>query len=361
MMIRICCFACILFLGITSFAQDTPVVNRLMIEKKKSFNLFNGTKTQSILKFEQLKQMKGRVVSKEEEKKQDAVASIDRLFGEYIDPKEEVGDTLRLRGASKYDSRIETGRLNPDKPEEKKIIANTLAVGIVIERDKIHAISPTDFQLDVSITLGKRYKLCPGEAFANQPAIGIGTAFIVGENQMVTAGHVFSQALDNYVIVFGYELYNKTGTYATIISKDQIFYPKKIVDRNQESDLTIFSTDRPLNRTVLKIGSSTDVKLNTPVYMIGYPSGIPQKVALNASVHQNNDKQFFYTTLDAFQGNSGSPVFNMETHELIGVLVSGEVDYVWRGSCNTTTLCRIPYCKGEKVMRIANINTDLIK
>jgi len=357
------CNSCLflLFLGITAFAQEPPMPNRLMLDKKKSFYNFKGNKSQEMLKAEQLEQIKGRIASKEEENKESLEVLKNKFFGEFIDPKEEVGDTLTLRGASKYDSRIETLRLNPDKPEEKKIIANALAVGIVIEKDKIHAISPTDFQLDVSITLGKRYKLCPGEAFASQATIGIGTAFIVGEKQMVTAGHVFAQSLDNYVIVFGFELYNKTGTYQTIISKDQIFYPKKILERNQESDLTIFSTDRPLNRTVLKIGNSTDVKINTPVYMIGYPSGIPQKVALNASVHENNDKQFFYTSLDAFQGNSGSPVFNMETHELIGVLVSGEVDYVWRGSCNTTTLCRIPYCKGEKVMRISNLNTDLIK
>lgn len=87
--------------------------------------------------------------------------------------------------------------------------------------------------------------------------------------------------------------------------------------------------------------------------------GLPMKVALNASMQGNTNPQFFYTSLDAFQGNSGSPVFQLDTHKVVGILVSGEIDYKWNGSCNASTLCRIPYCNGEKAIRIEQIMSVL--
>jgi len=57
--------------------------------------------------------------------------------------------------------------------------------------------------------------------------------------------------------------------------------------------------------------------------MIGYPLGTPMKLAKNARVIFNNEEaQSFITNLDAFEGNSGSPVFN-EKNEVSGILVNG--------------------------------------
>ncbi|WP_146610784.1 hypothetical protein [Pedobacter cryoconitis] len=48
---------------------------------------------------------------------------------------------------------------------------------------------------------------------------------------------------------------------------------------------------------------------------------------------------------------NGSPVFSKETNEVIGILVSGMMDFDWTGSCNTVSTCRYPYCFGEAVLR----------
>ncbi len=52
-----------------------------------------------------------------------------------------------------------------------------------------------------------------------------------------------------------------------------------------------------------------------------------------------------------FGGNSGSGVFDMNTMELIGVLVRGEPDYVLRKSrrCYVANVCPLPGCDGEDV------------
>ena len=61
------------------------------------------------------------------------------------------------------------------------------------------------------------------------------------------------------------------------------------------------------------------------------------KIADGAWVRKNTNPVFFQTNLDAFGGNSGSPVLNSETGEVEGILVRGEIDYSYdsRG-------CRVP-------------------
>lgn len=86
--------------------------------------------------------------------------------------------------------------------------------------------------------------------------------------------------------------------------------------------------------------------------MLGYPSGLPLKATVNVSITSFDNSGGFYTSLDAFQGNSGSPVFDLNTPQVIGVLVSGAADFVWNGGCNISATCRIPYCKGEKVFQL---------
>ncbi|WP_316812939.1 serine protease [Pedobacter heparinus] len=277
----------------------------------------------------------------------------------YADPRRE-GDLAPpkkrlIDGPSQFDSRIETRQLNPKIKWQNNILGNVVSVGIVVERSKLHAVTDSIFQLDIGNTLGSRYNLCPGEAFRDQPVVGVGTAFIIGDSAMVTAGHVLTGPIENYVIVFDFELSNKVGGYNPLVSIDRIYYPAKILNDLEELDLKVFSVSRKLQRPALKISSSLNLKVEEDVYMVGYPYGLPQKIALNAGIIKNDHPNYFYTSLDAFQGNSGSPVFSLITNEVIGVLVSGEIDYKSNGTCSVANQCSAPNCDGEKAMKITSL------
>lgn len=259
------------------------------------------------------------------------------------------------RGPASYEKRTELRSLTPAIPWQKQILDNARAVAIVIEKNKLHAVTDSIYQLDVGITLGQRFKLCPGTPFIDQPVIGLGTAFILARQTMMTAGHVLEEDLSRYVVVFGFEMVNKTGAYEGLISLKDIYYPTRIVQSSETLDVTVFEVSRPLDRPVLKYAKEQLPAVLTPIYMIGHPYGLPKKVALNASVQSNGNAEFFYTSLFAAQGNSGSPVFDFRTNEVVGVLVSGEVDYDWNGGCNAPKICGLPYCKGEKVVSITAI------
>jgi len=95
--------------------------------------------------------------------------------------------------------------------------------------------------------------------------------------------------------------------------------------------VAIVKLDRPVvGRKPAKVttrSSSGDIK-NTEVYIIGHPCGLPLKVARDPkSVVSKVYDVTFQARLDAFGGNSGSPVFNSSTHCVEGILVQGKVDF----------------------------------
>jgi Trypsin-like peptidase domain len=253
---------------------------------------------------------------------------------------------------SQFGTLLEVRDLNPLISWQKNMLINGRSVGLVVQKSQIHRITDTLYQLDVSGRLGDQFRLCPGELFVDQPVAGEGTTFVIGAKTLVTASHVFSQAIDNYAIVFGYELISKKGAYEVFIPVSNVYFPTKMVLDASEEDIAVYEVDRPLHVAPLPLSNRQIAPDKGVVYMIGHPLGLPKKVALNASVGENSNASYFYTSLDAFQGNSGSPVFLFGTNEVIGILVSGQKDYEWNGQCNRSTNCVPPHCRGEKVVRV---------
>ena len=268
-----------------------------------------------------------------------------------------IYSSKRLRGPSQFDSRIEINQLDPNINWQLYMLLINKSVGMIVEKDKLIKISNAFYQLEMNTTLKQYYNLCDNSSFNNQTVVGAGTAFISSNNSMLTAKHVFQKPLDQYVVVFGYEITNSKGVVESIIHKSNIYYPKEMLHSFLDLDVSHFSVDREFNadQSILSTANSKDSSLGDEIYMIGHPSGLPKKIAVNAGVLENNHSQYFYTSLDSFQGNSGSPVFDFKTNKVIGILVSGEVDYIFNGNCNEVNSCAYPYCKGEKVIRIEEV------
>jgi hypothetical protein len=88
------------------------------------------------------------------------------------------------------------------------------------------------------------------------------------------------------------------------------------------------------------------------VHVIGHPVGLPAKYAPNATVRDNAPAAFFVANLDTYGGNSGSPVFNSDTHEVEGILVRGERDFqTTPQGCTISFLCPNTGCRGEDCTR----------
>jgi hypothetical protein len=83
----------------------------------------------------------------------------------------------------------------------------------------------------------------------------------------------------------------------------------------------------------------------TGVRILGHPCGLPIKYAPGGAVRGNNAKTFFRADLDAFGGNSGSPVFG-DDWTVEGLLISGAPDFVADPECKCQRSLVIPVRDG---------------
>lgn len=185
-------------------------------------------------------------------------------------------------------------------------------------------------------TLKEDMNLCPGERFENQLSAGLCSGFLVGPDLLVTAGHCVTSEFDcaKYSWVFDYKVKKETNRADVLSSRDNVYKCKRVIDAKLEVtatgkvDYALIQLDRvAAGRKPLKYRSEGKIADDAEVFVIGYPSGLPQKYAPDAQLVQNSDEHFFQANLDTFGGNSGSSVFNTVTNEVEGILVRGAKDY----------------------------------
>jgi hypothetical protein len=130
-------------------------------------------------------------------------------------------------------------------------------------------------------------------------------------------------------------------------------------------DFALVRLDRTIpNHLPLVLDLDGGVKKGTVVYVLGYPLGLPLKLADGALVSSVLDAGYFVANLDTFGGNSGSPVFNASTNQVEGILVRGGADFRAVGSCNRAFVCpEMPdstvSCGGEASTSINQLNDSL--
>lgn len=197
---------------------------------------------------------------------------------------------------------------------------------------------------EIISTLGQRKNLADGEAFSDEPVLGYGTAWLFSEQAVLTAAHCVcledSNELDRPRIrktrlVFNVRMVQK-GECKTTSEKNEVYKVEQVTLHNFSrspqpegwNDWAILKLDRKVEgRIPLKINFG-DIVNGTRLYMMGHPNGIPLKRAKDAQLTKTlQTVGYFDCNVDAFAGNSGSPVFNEETNEVVGMLCAGKPDY----------------------------------
>ncbi len=173
-----------------------------------------------------------------------------------------------------------------------------------------------------------------------QPAC---TGFLVAPDLLVTAGHCMIwmgevEQKNQETITTPFcadfmwltDFQTRQGQVETRLTEDRLVgcknvlyaHSREIAPHQFQIDAAIIRLDRPLNdRPVLKI-SQTPVRRGEALSMLGYPNGLPQKWTDQGFVLTMDHPHFFRTSLDAMNGNSGSPVLNQKL-EVVGILVRG--------------------------------------
>jgi len=221
-----------------------------------------------------------------------------------------------------------------------------------------------------STTLAESYladygrPLCPTEPFIDQPSTALCTGFLVAPDMIATTGHCISDSstCSNRAFVFGFTMINSSTPVVTFDDSD-VYFCSEIVARLQtaDSDWALIRLDRDvLNHAPLFTRRSGKIADSQDLAVIGHTLGLPRKYADNAWVQENLSPGSFQANMDTFIGNSGSPVVNMDTYEVEGLLFAGNPDFVEDGDCDRSAQCPDTGCPDwERSTRITEFS-DLI-
>jgi hypothetical protein len=200
------------------------------------------------------------------------------------------------------------------------------------------------------------YKLCSSEAFSSQPLGCFCSGFLVRPDVVATAGHCVKNKADlaRMRFVFGFRMKNATSARENF-AEDDVYEGVGLIGRKMTEDQTdwaLVRLSRPvLGRSPVAFRTAGKIAATQRLFVIGHPCGLPLKFADGARVRDNSPKPFFVANLDTYGGNSGSPVFNAQNHQVEGILVRGENDFVTSGSCYISLVCPTTGCRGEDVTR----------
>lgn len=205
---------------------------------------------------------------------------------------------------------------------EKKQLIKMTQNGVI----QYHIKSPTTLASQFKIQARKTYK----GPFQNELSLANGTAFLVGKQLVLTAAHCICGKVEaaSVRVIFGFQTLPSRDIQKVFEFKDvyriETFWRPHCTHNN---DWALLRLDREVEgRNPLSLNTSQKVALDTPLYMLGHPYGLPLKLTLGGKVQGMLPPHVFDANLDAFPGNSGSPVFAHDTGSWIGMLFKGNND-----------------------------------
>ncbi|QRN99011.1 trypsin-like peptidase domain-containing protein [Archangium violaceum] len=208
--------------------------------------------------------------------------------------------------------------------------------------------------------LGDAYHLCPTERFLGDPTSASCSGTLIDDDLVLTAGHCVRSDAECAETRFVFNYYRPSADTLRTVTTADIFNCSSIVVRQQGTvgsqnlDYAILRLDRaatPRFTPAPVRTSNTALASGQNVAVIGCGSGIPFKIDSGGAVRDPRPAtlDYFVANTDTFGGNSGSGVYETSTYTVAGILVRGETDYVYNGSCSEVNVCGETACRGEDI------------
>lgn len=259
-----------------------------------------------------------------------------------------------------YGSRLDSEFTTKNSSDNIKFLST--GIGYIVPKKRIKKHDRETSMIEAR-PLREVSNLCSHERFAeNLVSAPSCTSFLVAEDLLVTAGHCIEDKKDckDLNIVFGVTVAKETSQ-GFHIANNNIYSCKKVITSSniKGRDYSLIKLNKKVKaRMIYKIGDDSKLTDESSVYMIGHPLGLAVTYTKPAKVTHHYLDDFFRAPLNSFSGNSGSPVLNATNDEVVGILTSGQTDFI-KNDNQCTRYARYS-SGGETITRINHLK-DVIE
>jgi V8-like Glu-specific endopeptidase len=224
----------------------------------------------------------------------------------------------------------------PSTPPE--VLANAGSVACIVHRkyvdDNAYTVKTQTFTDEVKARRG--FGLCSGEPFDDEYTMEhCSTGFLISNQLVMTSGHgLRTRTRQGRVpvdpktrrFIFGFDETTPINNGRLEFDDKDIYEGDSYVQEpfKDNLDWAVIRLNKPVDakyKPIQIFSRCEDIDVCDSIYMIGHPYGLPRKYVDNASVKVLDNSKHFHANLDAFEENSGSPVFDAGTHAWIGMYI----------------------------------------
>jgi hypothetical protein len=210
---------------------------------------------------------------------------------------------------------------------------------------------------------GRRHSLWRADSLWDEICLnnGAATAVLVEPNVIMTAAHVLESfdpcATDPgkiFFAIFGFRPEKDWRLSSLALRDSRVFKIKRVIPRpngNPDDDWVLAELEGNVDTSRYPVVPVSDapVTAGQAVYCLHHGHGLPARFAIGQTHEMQRDRRF-RLGVELFRGASGSPLFDADTHDLVGIALKSSD----RDGIHKTTIG-----EARRYYRVSTLCTDL--